>query len=129
MLTSLQYSALYIAYRFPLRCNINLLLNFFSGPINASMEMSHPISKESLTPMTSTHNLQSNNIPLLRIPRSKICSTGFQAFCSAAPQLLNGFPDHLRASQILDHFKRESFFFLNGFLLSLCFCNNTTFKF
>ena len=63
--------------------------------------------KELLVPQTSSRTLRSSTANLLRVPRTKLCSIGDRAFCSAAPSLWNALPDHLRAPQTVDSFKRS----------------------
>ena len=58
-----------------------------------------PYLKDLLTPQTSAHNLRSANTVTLQPPRTKLRTMGDRAFCSAAPQLWNSLPHHLRASQ------------------------------
>ncbi|XP_060929417.1 uncharacterized protein LOC133003646 [Limanda limanda] len=64
-----------------------------------------PYLQELITPQTSTRTLRSTSSSLLRVPNTKLRTMGDRAFCSAAPRLWNGLPDHLRATQTLDSFK------------------------
>ena len=78
-----------------------------------------PYLQELITPQTSTRTLRSTSSSLLRVPNTKLRTMGDRAFCSAAPRLWNGLPDHLRATQTLDSFKTglKTLLFKKAFLL------------
>lgn len=65
-----------------------------------------PYLKELLTPSTTSRSLRSTNLNRLLLPKTKLSTMGDQAFCSAAPQIWNALPDHLRAPQIIETFKK-----------------------
>ena len=65
-----------------------------------------PYLKELLTPVPSTRNLRSANTNRLQTRKTKLCTMGDRAFCSAAPRLWNALPDYLRAPQTTAAFKR-----------------------
>ncbi|KAI2645457.1 RNA-directed DNA polymerase from mobile element jockey [Labeo rohita] len=62
--------------------------------------------KELLIPQTSVRSLRSTNTHRLLPPRTKTRTLGDRAFCTAAPRLWNALPDHLRAPQASDVFKK-----------------------
>jgi len=76
-----------------------------------------PYLQELITPLTSTRTLRSTGRSLLRVPDTKLRTMGDRAFCSAAPRLWNGLPDHLRATQTLNSFKTglKTFLFRKAF--------------
>ena len=74
--------------------------------------------KELLTPHPTTRTLRSANSNTLKTPRTKLRTMGDRAFCSAAPRLWNALPDHLRAPQTTDAFKRN----LKTYLFRKAFC-------
>ena len=65
-----------------------------------------PYLKELLTPKPATRNLRSDSSNLLMVPKTKLRTMGDRAFSSTAPSLWNSLPDHLRASQSTNQFKR-----------------------
>ena len=65
-----------------------------------------PYLKELLAPQTCSRNLRSNHSNLLRPPRTKHRTMGDRAFSSAAPRLWKTLPDHLRAPQTVEAFKK-----------------------
>ncbi|KAL3066451.1 hypothetical protein OYC64_016411 [Pagothenia borchgrevinki] len=65
-----------------------------------------PYLKELLTPHTSLRTSRSSKANLLKSPRTKLRTMGDRAFCSAAPRLWNALPDHMRAPQTVDAFKK-----------------------
>ena len=65
-----------------------------------------PYLKELLTPTTTARSLRSNNSNRLHLPRTKLSTMGDRAFCSAAPRIWNALPDHLRALQTTETFKK-----------------------
>ena len=74
--------------------------------------------KELLTPQPSTRSLRSSNTHRLKPVKTKLRSMGDRAFCSAAPELWNALPAHLRAPQSVDSFKKglKTFLFNKAFL-------------
>ena len=76
-----------------------------------------PYLQEPIIPQTSTCTFRSASGSLLRAPGTKLRTVGDQAFCSAAPRLWNSLPNHLRAAQTLDSFKKG----LQTFLLRKAF--------
>ncbi|KAL3055052.1 hypothetical protein OYC64_017878 [Pagothenia borchgrevinki] len=65
-----------------------------------------PYLKELLTTHTSLRTTRSSNSYLLKPPRTKLRTMGDRAFCSAAPSLWNALPDHMRAPQSVEAFKK-----------------------
>ena len=63
--------------------------------------------KELLSLQASSCSLRSRNKNLLKAPRTKLRTMGDRAFSATAPRLWNALPDHLRAPQTTDAFKRE----------------------
>ena len=64
--------------------------------------------KELIEPPTSTRStrsLRSGNSNSLKGKKTNLRTMGDRAFCSAAPELWNALPDHLRAPQSVDAFK------------------------
>ncbi|KAF7656165.1 hypothetical protein LDENG_00045680 [Lucifuga dentata] len=77
-----------------------------------------PILQALHCPQPFTQNLRSGNSNLLYSPRTKLCTMGHRAFCSTAPSLWNALPDHLRAPQSVDTFKKA----LKTYLFNRAFC-------
>ncbi|XP_010781086.1 contactin-4-like [Notothenia coriiceps] len=71
------------------------------------MELPPPYLKELLTPHTSLRTSRSSKTNLLKPPRTKLRTMGDWAFCSAAPSLWNALPEHMRAPQTVEAFKKE----------------------
>ena len=73
--------------------------------------------KELIEPPTSTRSLRSGDNNSLKTKKTKLRTMGDRAFCSAAPLLWNALPDHLRAPQSVDAFKRglKTFLFNKAF--------------
>lgn len=65
-----------------------------------------PYLKELLTPSTTSRSLRSTNLNRLLLPKTKLSTMGDRAFCSAAPRIWNALPDHLRAPQTIETFKK-----------------------
>nr|XP_055052908.1 uncharacterized protein LOC129438262 [Misgurnus anguillicaudatus] len=65
------------------------------------------LMRELLNHHTTSRTLRSANTNTLNIPRTKLCSMGGRAFSSAAPRLWNALPEHLRAPQTIDVFKKN----------------------
>uniref|UniRef100_A0A8C1W0H1 Reverse transcriptase domain-containing protein n=2 Tax=Cyprinus carpio TaxID=7962 RepID=A0A8C1W0H1_CYPCA len=63
--------------------------------------------QELLTPQTSARSLRSTNTHRLRPPKTKSRTIGDRAFCAAAPRLWNALPEHLRAPQTTNGFKKD----------------------
>ena len=74
--------------------------------------------QELLTPQPTSRSLRSANTNTLHMPRTKLHSMGDRAFSSAAPRLWNALPDHLRAPQPLETFKR----LLKTYLFNKAYC-------
>ena len=62
--------------------------------------------KQLITPHSSSRHLRSGQANLLHTPRTRLRTMGDRAFCSVAPSLWNVLPDHLRAPQTVDSFKK-----------------------
>ena len=61
--------------------------------------------KDHLNLHCPSRSLRSSNTNLLHIPRTHSRTMGDRAFFCAAPRLWNTLPPHLRAPQIVEHFK------------------------
>ena len=66
-----------------------------------------PYLKELVTLKPSTRTLRSSNTYCLNPVSANLRTMGDRAFCTAAPQLWNSLPAHLRAPQSIDSFKKE----------------------
>ena len=73
--------------------------------------------KELIKPPTATRPLRSGQSNTLKGKKTILKTMADQAFSSAAPRLWNALPDHLRAPQTLDTFKRglKTFLFTKAF--------------
>ena len=73
--------------------------------------------KELLEPQPSTRSLRSGNSNRLKERKTKLRTMGDRAFYAAAPLLWNSLPDHLRAPQSVDVYKRglKTFLFNKAF--------------
>ena len=73
--------------------------------------------KELIKPPTATRPLRSGQSNTLKGKKTNLKTMGDRAFSSAAPRLWNALPDHLRAPQTLDTFKRglKTFLFTKAF--------------
>ena len=67
-----------------------------------------PYLKELISPPAPTRSLRSgtSHTNTLKVPKTKLCTMGDRAFCAAAPRLWNALPNHLRAPQSVDAFKK-----------------------
>uniref|UniRef100_A0A8C1S6N0 Reverse transcriptase domain-containing protein n=1 Tax=Cyprinus carpio TaxID=7962 RepID=A0A8C1S6N0_CYPCA len=65
-----------------------------------------PYLKELLTPSTTSRSLHSTNLNRLLLPKTKLSTMGDRAFCSAAHRIWNALPDHPRAPQTIETFKK-----------------------
>jgi hypothetical protein len=72
---------------------------------------------ELLNPYIPARNLRSGSQHLLCQPRANTCKYGDRSFSVAAPKLWNTLPDHVRASEKYEYFKRH----LKTHLFSLAF--------
>ena len=73
--------------------------------------------KELIKPPNTTRSLRSSNTNSLQTIKTNLRTMGDRAFCAAAPRLWNALPDHLRAPQTTDAFKRglKTFLFTKAF--------------
>ena len=76
-----------------------------------------PYLKELLEPKPSTRSLRSGNRNCLKERHTNLKTMGDRAFYAAAPRLWNSLPDHLRAPQSTEAFKRalKTFLFNKAF--------------
>ena len=63
--------------------------------------------KELLTPKTCVRTLRSSFRNQLTEPKWELATMGRRAFSTIAPKLWNALPDHLRAPQLVEAFKRQ----------------------
>ena len=73
--------------------------------------------KELIDPKSSSRSLRSNDTDSLKPKWAKLRTMGDRAFCVAAPRLWNALPNHLRAPQSVENFKRglKTFLFNKAF--------------
>ena len=76
-----------------------------------------PYLKELVTLQPTTRSLRSSNTHLLKSKKTNLRTMGDRAFCSAAPELWNALPAHLRAPQSVVSFKKglKTFLFKKAF--------------
>lgn len=79
--------------------------------------------KELLTPQTSSRSLRSPGSYILKPHRTKLCTMGDWAFCSAAPKLWNSLPDYVGAPLTVDVLKcgLKTYLFKKAFIFNFMF--------